>query len=141
MNRPSMNRPTMNRSSTTPPTVNVPPTRLADILSSLLAIPGVLGASFIDPQGQSVAHAGDPGVTEVLSAYESVWLGELGRAGERAGLGALGDVALDFERKRVVTAAVKDGYFVLVVLDPGGLGSVVRARLEEARERMASEIG
>jgi len=131
----------VNRRSATTPPADFPPKRLSDILSSLLAIPGVLGASFIDPQGQSVAHAGDPAATEVLSAYESVWMGELGRAGERSGLGALGDVTLDFERKRVLTSAVKDGYFVLVVLDAGGLVSVVRARLEEARERLSSEIG
>lgn len=112
-----------------------------DILSSLLTAPGALGAAFVDPQGQTVARAGDGAATEILGAYQSVWLGELGRASERAGLGAVSDLSIDFEQKRVLTAQVKAGYFLLVVFDAQGVTSMARARLDDVRGRLAAEIG
>ena len=111
------------------------------ILSSLLDVPGALGAAFIDPQGQTVAQLGSPEATEVLGAYQSVWLGELGRVAERSGLGAVSDLSLDFEGKRVLSAQVKAGYFLLVVFDPTGLSTLARARLETIRESLAAEVG
>ncbi|MGE5347142.1 MAG: roadblock/LC7 domain-containing protein [Acidithiobacillales bacterium] len=111
------------------------------ILDGLLSAPGARGAAFLDPQGQTVAQAGDPAVTEVLGALQSVWLGELGRASDRAGLGAVRDLTLDFSNQRVLSAQVKEGYFLLVVFDAGGLTSYVRARLDEAREELAREVG
>lgn len=113
---------------------------LETILTGILATPGALGAAFLDPQGEVVARAGDAGATEVLGAYQSVWLAELGRAAERAGLGAISELALDFDGKKVLTAPVKAGFFLLVVLAPGGRPSVVRAGMDAARERLASEV-
>jgi predicted regulator of Ras-like GTPase activity (Roadblock/LC7/MglB family) len=112
-----------------------------EILEGLLTAPGARGAAFIDPQGQTVAQAGDPAVTDVLGALQSVWLGELGRASRRAGLGAVADLSLDFTNQRVLSAQVKEGYFLLVVFEAGGLPSMARARLEEARDELAREIG
>jgi predicted regulator of Ras-like GTPase activity (Roadblock/LC7/MglB family) len=110
------------------------------ILSSLLESPGALGAAFLDPQGEVVARAGDQAVTEVLGAYQSVWLAELGRAAERSGLGTVGSLALDFDGKKVLTAPVKAGFFLLVVLAPEGRPSVVRAGMDAARERLSAEV-
>jgi predicted regulator of Ras-like GTPase activity (Roadblock/LC7/MglB family) len=112
-----------------------------EVLSSLASAPGAIGAAFVDPQGQTVARAGDPLATDVLGALQSVWLGELGRASERAGLGEIRDLSLDFEDRHVLSAQVKDGYFLLVVFASQGLPSIARARLDDARERLAREIG
>lgn len=109
-------------------------------LSSLLESPGTLGAAFLDPQGEVIARAGDEAATEVLGAYQSVWLAELGRAAERSGLGTVSALALDFDGKKVLTAPVKAGFFLLVVLAPGGRPSVVKAGMDAARERLASEV-
>ena len=114
--------------------------RFHEILNGLLEAPGALGAAFIDPQGQAVAQAGDPAVTDVLGALQSVWLGEIGRASLRAGLGSVSDLSLDFANQQVLSAQIKEGYFLLVVFEAGGLPSVARARLEEAREQLAREI-
>jgi len=111
------------------------------VLASLVSAPGALGAAFIDPQGQTVATAGDPAATDVVGALQSVWLSELGRATGRAGLGAVQDLSLDFETCRVLSAEVKDGYFLLVVFSADGLPSIARSRLDEAREQLAREIG
>jgi predicted regulator of Ras-like GTPase activity (Roadblock/LC7/MglB family) len=110
------------------------------ILSSLLESPGALGAAFLDPQGEVVARAGDEAATEVPGAYQSVWLAELTRAADRAGLGAVSELALEFEGRKVLTAPVKDGFFLLVVLSPEGRPSVVRAQMEDARDRLAAEV-
>ncbi len=113
---------------------------LETILTSLLEAPGALGAAFLDPQGEVVARAGDEGATEVLGAYQSVWLAELGRAADRAGLGSISELALEFDGKRVLTVPVKAGFFLLVVLSPDGRPSVVRAGMDAVRERLASEV-
>jgi predicted regulator of Ras-like GTPase activity (Roadblock/LC7/MglB family) len=110
------------------------------ILSSLLESPGALGAAFLDPQGEVIARAGDQAATEVLGAYQSVWLSELGRAAERSGLGPVSGLALEFDGRKVLTAPVKAGFFLLVVLSPDGRPSVVRAGMDAARERLASEV-
>ena len=110
------------------------------ILSGLLDAPGALGAAFLDPQGEVIARAGVEGSTEILGAYQSVWLLELGRAADRAGLGAISDLSLEFEGRRVLTAPVKAGFFLLVVLAPDSRPSLVRNRIEDARQRLASEV-
>lgn len=112
-----------------------------EILDGFLEAPGALAAAFIDPQGQTVAQAGDPAVTEVLGVLQSVWLGELERAARRAGLGPVQDLSLEFANQRVLSAQVKEGYFILVVFEAGGLLSLARSRLDEARRELADEIG
>ncbi len=110
------------------------------ILGRLVNAEGALGAAFLDPQGEVIARAGDDDATEVLGAYQSVWLAELGRAADRAGLGPVAALALEFDGRQVLTAPVKAGFFVFVVLEPGGEASTVRARLDEAREELAEEV-
>ena len=110
------------------------------ILSGLLDTPGALGAAFLDPQGEVIARAGDEAATDVLGAYQSVWLTELGRAADRAGLGPIADLSFEFEGRRVLTAPVKAGFFLLVVLSPEGRPSVARARIDDVRVRLASEV-
>ena len=113
---------------------------LETILSGLLESPGALGAAFLDPQGEVIARAGDESATDVIGAYQSVWLTELGRAADRAGLGPISELALEFEGRKVLTAPVKAGFFLLVVLSPEGRPSVVRAGMDAARERLAFEV-
>jgi predicted regulator of Ras-like GTPase activity (Roadblock/LC7/MglB family) len=112
----------------------------ADALDGLLGAPGALGAAFLDPQGAIIARVGDESATEVLGAYQSVWLGELRRAAERSGLGEISDLSFQFASRRVLTAHVKAGYFILVVFDQGGQPHAVRPRLDEARARHVAEI-
>ena len=109
-------------------------------LQTLLHTPGARGAAFLDAHGQAIASVGDDTSLETIAAYQSVWMAELGRAAERAGLGDVGDVTMDFSDARVLAAQVKDGYFLLLVLDPDGLLAPTRARLGEARRRLAAEI-
>lgn len=113
---------------------------LESILSSLVESPGALGAAFLDPQGEVIARAGDEAATETLGAYQSVWLTELGRAADRSGLGPVSSLALEFDGRRVLTVPVKAGFFLIVVLAPEGRPSVVRAGMDAARERLASEV-
>jgi hypothetical protein len=109
-------------------------------LGELLASPGALAAAFLDPQGETVAHAGNPDALLLLGAYQSVWLAEMARASRRAGLGELAELSLDFGSRRIVSTEVKDGYFLLVLLEPQGLVAPVRARLEKARRAFAQEV-
>lgn len=110
------------------------------VLGRFLGAPGAVGAAFLDPQGQTIALAGAAESLEMLGAYQSVWLAEMARASRRAGLGELAELELDFGGRRVLSAEVKDGYFVLVLLEADGLAAPVRARLDEARRELAAEI-
>jgi predicted regulator of Ras-like GTPase activity (Roadblock/LC7/MglB family) len=110
------------------------------ILESLLDSPGALGAAFLDPQGEVIGRAGDEAATEVLGAYQSVWLGELGRAADRAGLGPIADLVLEFEGRKVLASPVKAGFFLLVVFEPDGRASIAKSRLEDVRNRLATEV-
>jgi len=114
---------------------------LASILEEILVAPGALGAAFLDPQGEMIAHVGDTEFIDILAAYQSVWLGELGRAATNASLGTVTDLSMDFSTRRVLAGDVKDGYFVLVVLDALGVTSLARVRLADARVSLAAEIG
>jgi predicted regulator of Ras-like GTPase activity (Roadblock/LC7/MglB family) len=111
-----------------------------DVLRSLVAAPGALGAAFLDPHGQPIAVTGEREALETIAAYQSVWLGELGRAAERAGLGELRDVTMEFHDARMLAAEVKHGYFLLVVVDRSGVLAPTRARLQEARAALSAEI-
>lgn len=113
----------------------------AETLSRILEAPGALGAAFLDPSGEAVAQVGDEGALEILGAYQSVWLSELSRASERAGIGTLSDLSIEFDAHRVLSTEVKDGYFVLVVLESSGASGIARARVESVRESLAAEIG
>lgn len=112
-----------------------------EVLAPFLDVPGAVCAAFLDPQGEAIASAGDASWLETIGAFHSVWLGELSRIAGRSGLGALRELALDFEERRVLAAEVKDGYFLLLVFDAAGLVARARARLGEARGRLAAEIG
>ncbi|HEX7616577.1 MAG TPA: roadblock/LC7 domain-containing protein [Thermoanaerobaculia bacterium] len=111
-----------------------------DALEGLLDAPGALGAAFIDPQGEIIARVGDDSATDVLGAYQSVWMGELRRAAERSLLGEIADLSFEFEKRRILTTHVKAGYFVIVVFDAVGQTSRARPRLDEARARLVAEI-
>ena len=113
---------------------------ILDALEGLLSAPGALGAAFIDPQGEIVARVGDARATDVLGAYQSVWMGELRRAAERSALGEISDLSFEFEKRRVLTTHVKAGYFVLLVFDAAGQTHTARPRLDDARVRLAAEI-
>jgi predicted regulator of Ras-like GTPase activity (Roadblock/LC7/MglB family) len=110
------------------------------ILNGLLDAPGAVAAAFLDPQGETVAQAGNTEAVQLLGAYLSVWLGEMARASRRSGLGELAELDLHFRSRRIVSSEVKDGYFVLILLEPNGLVAPVRARLEAARRVFAQEI-
>lgn len=112
-----------------------------DVLRPVLDAPGAQAVAFLDPQGQSVAGLGDHDLLETLGAYQSVWAQELSRAAEGGGLGGVLEFDFDFEGGRVLSAPVRDGYFILVLFRRDGMPSVVRPALSAARERLAAEIG
>ncbi len=111
-----------------------------EILAPLVSREGAISAAFLDPHGEPIAVVGDRGSLQALGAYQSVWMGELGKIAEEGGLGSIGEVSFEFEARSVLAAPVREGYFILLVLPKGATASVARARLEEARERLVREI-
>ena len=112
-----------------------------EILEDLLQAPGCQAAAFMDPQGQTIARAGEDDALETLGAYQSVWMAELARVASRTELRGLHEVEYDFESRRCLLRTVGGGYFVLVVLSRDGVPSLVRGKLERAGTLLAAEVG
>ena len=112
-----------------------------EILEPLLEAPGAIVAAFVDAQGDSIATAGDSLALEVIGAFQPVWTSLIAGAADRGGFGPLEDVEIDLEERRLLVAAVTDGYYILVLFEKTGVPSVARARFGAARERLAVEIG
>ena len=113
----------------------------ADLLQPLLTVPGAVAAAFYDPQGQSIAEAGDHEAVEALGAYHSIWLSALEETSSRSGLGPVEELAIDFAGRRALTATVGGRYYLVVVFDPWAQVSLVRPRIALVRDRLAAEIG
>ncbi len=111
-----------------------------DVLSPVLGIPGVLAAAFLDPDGEAVAIAGDKSMIGVLGAYQSIWLGELSKVSNGAQLGDLTEVSIEFAERKVIVVKVMEGYFLLILLSPGGAASIVRTWIPQLRRELAFEM-
>lgn len=113
---------------------------LSRVLAPLLDVPGTKAAAFLDPQGQTIAHAGDLDAIEVAGAYGSVWMSDLRRAAEQGALGPLSEIAFDFEKGRLVARMVARGHFVLLVFDRDGLPSLATPVLDRILPVLAAEL-
>jgi len=113
----------------------------SDLLQPLLTVPGAVAAAFYDPQGQSIAEAGDRGAVEALGAYHSIWLSTLEEASSRSGLGPVQELAIDFTGRRALTVTVGGRYYLVVVFEPQAVPSLVRPEIAQVRDRLAAEIG
>ena len=112
------------------------------ILETLLArTRGARTALLLDAQGEVVVGAGDLGERErLIGAYQGIALGMASRTAERFDVGDVRTLVSRHDGGAVVLTTLKDGYYLVVSLDPRAVPAAAARHCEEARERLDQEI-
>lgn len=99
---------------------------------------GVESVAFLDSQGELILHsgAGDPERLRIIGAYQGIFIA----CALRTGLDHLRTVYTRFERRAVLTRALKDGYFISVIFSPELNYAYAQFHFEEFYNRLESEL-
>lgn len=112
------------------------------ILETLLGrVEGSRSALLLDAQGEVVVGAGDLDERErLIGAYQGIALSMVSRTASRFGEGEVRSIVSRHDGGAVVLTTLKDGYYLVVSLGPGGRPAAAAWRCEEARLRLEEEI-
>ena len=104
-------------------------------------MPGAEGALLLDSEGEIVVQAGAADFRHrLIGAYQGITLAIARRIGTRHGIGAVESLTCRYSGAAVVLRPLKDGYYFVLAMAPGGsLVDAVR-RSESARVRIDREL-
>ena len=107
---------------------------------------GALGAIFLDQEGETVEVLTDRPLEAddndlmVIGAYSGIFLTQLRNLCNDTGLGRLDRFKLDFESTTVLTCDLKDGYYVVLLVDASANEGMAWQRLVACRDRLLREM-
>ena len=117
------------------------------ILRQLLQrTPGAIGAVFLDQEGEAVELWAEavfdiaPEDLRAVGAYEGVFMSDLKRACERIGAGKFERLTIDFERAKILSCDLKEGYYLVLVVAADANEGIAWQRLRQCRERLLTEL-
>ena len=115
------------------------------ILDELLVTThGALAAIFLDWEGETVELVCDRDLSDhdlrILGAYQGIFLTRLRTLCATAGAGEPRRYKLQFEKLSVMSYDVRDGYFVVLLVDGSFNEGMAWRRLERCRERLIAEM-
>jgi predicted regulator of Ras-like GTPase activity (Roadblock/LC7/MglB family) len=117
------------------------------ILRELLEVtPGAVGAVFLDRGGEAVELWSDrvfdvgPEGLRAIGAYQGVYLGQLKRLCERIDAGPPQRFTIDFEQARVLSCDLKEGYYLVLIIDPNANEGIAWHHLSECRRKLIAEL-
>jgi hypothetical protein len=115
------------------------------ILDELLVTThGALAAIFLDWEGETVELACDRDLSDhalrILGAYQGIFLTRLRELCANAGAGEPRRFKVEFEAMTVMSYDVKEGYYVVLLVDASLNEGVAWRRLERCRERLIAEM-
>ena len=115
------------------------------ILDELLVTThGALAAIFLDWEGETVELVCDRDLSDhglrILGAYQGIFLDQLRTSCANAGAGQPHRFKLQFEAMTVMSYDVKDGYYVVLLVDPSFNEGMAWRRLARCRERLIAEM-
>lgn len=117
------------------------------ILRELLATtPAAIGAIVLDREGESVQLWAErvfdigPEGLKAIGAYQGIYLAELRRICDRVGAGQPERFTTDFANAKVMSCDLKDGYYVVLVLDPSANEALAWHHLRSSRQRLLAEL-
>jgi len=116
---------------------------LRDLVQST---PGAIGALFLDWEGETVGMVGerpfdaDEHDLKIVGAYQGIFLTQLRELCARADAGTPHRFKIDFETARVLSYDLKDGYYVVLVVDASANEAVAWKQLEGCRARLILEL-
>lgn len=117
------------------------------ILRDLLATtPGSIGAIVLDHEGESLQFWTDrvfdvgPEGLKAIGAYQGIYFAELRRICDRLEAGRPERFTTDFANAKVISCDLKDGYFVVLILEPSSSEALAWHHLRSSRQRLLAEL-
>lgn len=114
------------------------------IFQQLLArVPGALGGMFLDWEGEAVSivsHHFSRYDMQVIGAYEGIFLDKARRICSDLQLGAPQRFTITCEHSILLNWALKDGYYLVLVLAEGAPEGIAWHHLEATRDRLMEEL-
>ena len=117
------------------------------ILRSLVASThGALGAIFLDWEGETVEVVterpldADDHDLRVIGAYHGIFLTRLREVAEKVKIGVPIRFKLEFERSATMACDLKDGYYLVLVVDHDANEGLAWRRLLTTREEVLKEM-
>ena len=108
--------------------------------------PGAIGAIFLDHEGETVEmlhdrpFEADDHDIKVMGAYQGIFFTRLRELCERTGSGRPHKFAVEFASAKVLSCDLKDGYYLVFLVDSTANDGVAWHRLELCREKLMAEI-
>jgi hypothetical protein len=115
------------------------------ILNELVATTGgALAAIFLDYDGETVTLACDRDLSDhdlrVIGAYQGIFLTRLRSLCRENAMGEPHRIKFDYTRHTVLSYELKDGYYVVLLVDHTANEGISWRRLERAREKLLAEM-
>jgi len=116
------------------------------LLELLQSIHGSLGALFLDWEGECVEviterpFDADDHDLRVIGAYQGIFRAQLRKLCEEMDAGRPLRLKMDFETTKVLTCDLKDGYYLVLVLETTTNEGAAWQHLEACRARLMAEI-
>lgn len=115
------------------------------ILHELIATTnGALAALFLDYEGETVElvceHDLDDHNLRILGAYQGIFLTQLRAMCNDIGAGDPHRFKVEFETNAVLLSDIKDGYYVVLLVDRAANEGFAWRQLERCREKLIAEM-
>lgn len=115
------------------------------ILNQMLATTrGALAALFLDWEGETVELVCDRDLNDhdlrILGAYQGIFLGQLRGLCSNTGFGEPRRFKIEFAETSVLSFDVKDGYYLVLLVDASANEGIAWRKLERCRERLIEEM-
>lgn len=110
----------------------------------LVTTAGALAALFLDYEGETVELVCDRDLNDhdlrILGAYQGIFLGQLRDLCAHADAGAPQRFKIQFPETSVLSFDVKDGYYIVLLVDATANEGMAWRKLEKCRERLLDEM-
>lgn len=115
------------------------------ILNELLATTnGALAALFLDWEGETVELVCDRDLSDhdlrIIGAYQGIFLSQLRTLCDKVAAGAPQRFKIDFPDTKILSSDVKDGYYVVLLVDRTANEGLAWHRLESCRGKLIAEM-
>ena len=114
------------------------------LLTNLLVdIPGAQGAIFLDSEGEAVefvSQRATPYELKLEGAYHGIFLRKAGRLSKLMGGGELERLSIAGKQMQVISRALKGGYYLVVVMEPGTSFALASHAMQRTSEDLNREI-
>lgn len=116
------------------------------LLEVLQTTGGAIGAAFLDSEGESVEVVSarpfdtDDHDLRIIGAYAGIFLSQLRRILASTDGGTARQFKIDFAATRIFCCDLRDGYYLVVLVDAGAAEGVVWQGLKQCREKLLAEM-